>query len=179
MMNLALLIRIAQVFSLLSLISIGGFNAVLPELRRQVVGVEGWMNDATFTHLFAISNAAPGPNLILVSLIGLRLVGFPGLVVATLAIVAPSCLLAFAAARGMRRFSQSVWVARLKAGLAPLALGLILASGASMVRIADRTVLTALISVATAAFLLTNRRNPLWALAAGAVVSAAAVHFHA
>ena len=54
-----LLIKMAQAFATLSLISIGGVNAPLPEIRRQVVDVQGWMDNATFAHLFAISNALP------------------------------------------------------------------------------------------------------------------------
>jgi chromate transporter len=98
-----ILIQIARVFAVLSLISIGGANAVLPEIRRQVVDVQGWMNDATFANLFAISNAAPGPNIILVSLIGWQLAGLTGLLVATLAIMIPSCSLAFLAGRAVNR----------------------------------------------------------------------------
>ena len=86
-MSLGLLIQIARVFGVLSLVSIGGANAVLPEIRRQVVDVQGWMNDTSFSNLFAISHAAPGPNIIMVSLIAAS--GFAGLLVATLAIMVP------------------------------------------------------------------------------------------
>ena len=89
-MSLGLLIQIARVFGILSLVSIGGVNAILPEIRRQIVDVQGWMNDATFANLFAISHAAPGPNIIMVSLIGWQMAGLAGLLVATLAIMIPS-----------------------------------------------------------------------------------------
>ena len=102
-----LLIQIARVFALLSLVSIGGANAVLPEIRRQIVDVQGWMNDAAFANLFAISNAAPGPNIILVSLIGWQLAGLAGLLVATLAIMIPSCSLAFFVGRAVNRWSET------------------------------------------------------------------------
>lgn len=88
---LGLLPQIARVFALLSVVSIGGANAVLPEIRRQVVVVQGWMSDAAFANLFAISHAAPGPNIIMASLIGWQLAGLAGLLVATLAIMIPSC----------------------------------------------------------------------------------------
>jgi chromate transporter len=175
-MSIALLTKIAQVFATLSLVSIGGVNALLPEIRRQVVDVQGWMDNATFAHLFAISNAAPGPNIILVSLVGWQLAGIAGLIVATLAIMAPSCLVAFLAARGLARWSGSPWIGRLKAGLAPLALGLILASGVSMMRIADHHWLTVMISVATAGFVVISPGNPLWALGTGSLAAIAALH---
>ena len=90
---LDLLLQIARVFAVLSLVSIGGANAVLPEIRRQVV-VQGWMSDSAFANVFAISHAAPGPNIIMVSLVGWQLAGIGGLLVATLAIMTPSCILA-------------------------------------------------------------------------------------
>jgi hypothetical protein len=112
-----LLIQIARVFTALSLVSIGGVNAVLPEIRRQVVDVQGWMNDAAFANLFAISHAAPGPNIIMVSLIGWQLAGLAGLLVATLAIMIPSCSLAFLAGRVVARWSDQRWISLLKEGL--------------------------------------------------------------
>jgi chromate transporter len=176
-MTTGLLIHIARVFAILSLVSIGGANAVLPEIRRQVVDVQGWMTDASFTNLFAISNAAPGPNIILVSLIGWQLAGLAGLAVATLAIMIPSCSLAFLAGRVVARWSDKRWVSLLKQGLVPVALGLILASGVSMMRTADHDTLTIAISVATAAFVVFSSRNPLWAIATATCLNIAALHF--
>jgi chromate transporter len=169
-----LLIQIARVFAALSLVSIGGVNAVLPEIRRQVVDVQGWMNDAAFANLFAISHAAPGPNIIMVSLIGWQLAGLAGLLVATLAIMIPSCSLGFVAGRVVARWSDQRWIGLLKEGLIPVTLGLILASGIAMMRTADHEALTIAISLATAVFVVFSRRNPLWAIAAGTGVSIAA-----
>lgn len=174
-----LLIQIARVFALLSLVSIGGANAVLPEDRRQVVDVQGWMTDAAFANLFAISNAAPGPNVILVSLIGWQLAGLAGLLVATMAIMISSCTLAFVAGRAVTRWSDKRWIGLLKEGLVPVALGLILSSGVSMMRTADHDALTIAISLATAVFVVFSRRNPLWAIAAGTCVSIAVLHLGA
>jgi chromate transporter len=176
-MTLGILIALARVFAILSLVSIGGANAVLPEIRRQIVDVQGWMNDATFANLFAISHAAPGPNIILVSLIGWQLAGLAGLLVATLAIMIPSCSLAFLAGRAVARWSDKRWIKLLKEGLVPVALGLMLASGIAMMRTADQDALTVAISLATAAFVVFSRRNPLWAIAAGTCISVAALHF--
>jgi len=170
-----LLAQIARVFALLSVVSIGGANAVLPEIRRQVVVVQGWMSDAAFANLFAISHAAPGPNIIMVSLIGWQLAGLAGLLVATLAIMIPSCTLAFIAGRVIARWSERRWTKLLREGLVPLALGLILASGLSMMRVADHNTLTTIISLATAAFVILSRRNPLWAIVAGAAANIAAL----
>jgi chromate transporter len=170
-----LLIQIARVFAALSLVSIGGVNAVLSEIRRQVVDVQGWMNDAAFANLFAISHAAPGPNIIMVSLIGWQLAGLAGLLVATSAIMIPSCSLAFVAGRVVARWSDRRWISLLKEGLVPVTLGLILASGVAMMRTADHDALTVVISLATAVFVVFSKRNPLWAIAAGTFASVVAL----
>ena len=170
------LVDLARTFAALSLVSIGGINALLPEIHRQVVVVHGWMTDAAFSNAFAIANASPGPNVILVSLIGWEVAGLSGMLVATLAIMIPSCTLAYFASRAITRWSDHRVVALLRDTLIPVALGLMLASGASMMRTVDRDVVTVLISLATAAFIYTTRRNPLWALSAGALVNIAALH---
>lgn len=165
------LVQLALTFAMISLIAVGGINATIPEVHRRIVDVLGWMNDATFANLFAIAQAAPGPNVMIVSLIGWHVAGFPGLVVATLAMLIPSSLLAFAAGRLTNRLAGSHWIAVMKAGLVPVAIGLILASGLVMAQAAHRNWLTALITAGTAAFVFTTERNPLWALATGAALS--------
>lgn len=67
----------------------------------------------------------------------------------------------------MSRWSEHRWVALLKSGLVPVALGLILVSGLTMMQTADHSALTVAISLATAGFVVTSRRNPLWAVVAG------------
>ena len=172
----SVLAELARTFALMSLVSIGGINALLPEIHRQVVDSHGWMTDAAFSNAFAIANASPGPNVILISLIGWQVAGLPGLLVATLAIMIPSCTLAFAVSRGITRFSRSPIVALLRDALVPVALGLMLASGVSMMRTVDKDVLTVAISLATAVFVYATKRNPLWALSVAALVNIAALH---
>ena len=169
------LVKMAATFAALSLASIGGANAVLPELHRQVVDVLGWMDDTTFANLFALSQAAPGPNILLVSLIGWQTAGISGLLVATAAIMLPSSVLALIAGRVVTRWSDTPPIRVLKAGLVPVAVavGLILASGVVMAEVADTHLLDYLSSAATAAVVVFSRRNPLWAFAAAAILQVA------
>ena len=170
------LVDLGRSFAALSLVSIGGINALLPEIHRQVVVVHGWMTDIAFASAFAIANASPGPNVILLSLIGWQVAGLPGLLVATLAIMIPSCTLAYFAGRMLGRWSGSGIVALLRDALVPVALGLMLASGVSMMRTVDRDAAAVAISLAAAAFVYLTKRNPLWALTAGALANIAALH---
>jgi chromate transporter len=90
------LAQLAMDFSVLSLIAVGGAITVLPEMHRSVVEVHGWMSGAQFAELFALAQAAPGPNILVVSLIGWKVAGMAGAVVATAAVCGPSCVLTFA-----------------------------------------------------------------------------------
>jgi chromate transporter len=166
----ALLPQIALTFATLSLVAVGGANAVVPDIHRQVVETLGWMDDATFANLFAIAQAAPGPNVLVVSLIGWHMAGFSGLMVATLAMILPSSLLAFTTGRLLNRLSDAPWVVITKAGLVPLAIGLILSSGVVMGEASYRGWLTLLTTAAAAVFVLSSERNPLWALSGGAIL---------
>ncbi len=153
--------RLAVTFAILSLVSIGGANATLPEIHRQVVSVLGWMDDATFVNLFAISQVAPGPNILVVSLIGWHMAGLAGLVVATVAILMPSSALAFGVGRALARWDERVAVTTLKAGLVPVAVGLIMASGLVTARSSDHGVLAWLTTAAAAVVFVATKRNPL------------------
>ncbi len=88
-MKLDVLGALGVQFAILSLFAVGGAMAVVPEMHRQVVEVYGWLNDREFTDLFAIAQAAPGPNIIVVTLIGFQAAGIPGALVANAAMCAP------------------------------------------------------------------------------------------
>ena len=167
----ALLWQIAVTFGSISLVAIGGANAVIPAIHHQVVEVLGWMSDTTFANLFAIAQAAPGPNVLMVSLIGWHVAGFAGLAVATLAMVVPTSLLALGAGRLVTRLAGVPLIRAAQRGLTPIAVGLILASGAVMAQAADSGLLAYAETGATALFVLTSERSPLWALAVAALVS--------
>ena len=167
------LIQLALTFAGLSLMAVGGVVAIIPELHHQTVDVQGWMDDATFTHLFAIAQVAPGPNMLVVSLIGLKVAGWMGLLVATLGFLLPAGLVAAYASGLIIRYQQTRALQVLKAGLVPVALGLFAAGGAVLCRVADHDLAGLAFSAVGLAFALKLDRNPLWILAAAAVVGAA------
>jgi chromate transporter len=166
-----LLWRIAVTFASLSFVAVGGVTAALPGIHRQVVNVQGWMNDTTFANLYALAQAAPGPNVIVVGLIGWHITGLAGLAVAMLAMVVPSSILALIVGRIVHRHANTSWIVVAKTGLVPVTIGLILAGGVVMARAADRSILKVIITLAAAIFVLRCERNPAWALAAGTIIS--------
>jgi len=80
--TLHVLTEIAMRFAALSLVAIGGINAILPEIHRVVVDLEGWMTSAQFADLFALANLAPGPNAMIVALVGWKVAGVTGAILA-------------------------------------------------------------------------------------------------
>lgn len=165
-----LLGQIALTFASVSLVAVGGANAVMPDIHRQVVDQLHWMDGATFANLFAVAQAAPGPNVLFVSLIGWHMAGLAGLVVATISIILPSGLVTFATGRLVSRLGNHPIMRVIKSGLVPIAVGLILASGLVMSRAADHNLLTIAITLATTAYVFFRDGSPLWALVAGAIL---------
>jgi chromate transporter len=155
----------------LSLVSIGGANTILPEVHRQVVSVHGWMTDADFADLFALARAAPGPNVLLYSLVGWKVAGVLGALVATFALSGPSSLLAFFTLRAWRRFYDAPWRRPVQAGVAPVAVGLMFASAYTLVGAADTTAFAYLVTAAVAALTLWTRAHPLALLLGAAALT--------
>ncbi len=160
-------------FAILSLFAIGGVNAAIPEMHRQAVAVHGWMSDQRFTDLFAIAQAAPGPNIIIVTLIGWEVAGLAGALTATLAMIGPTSVLAYFAGRLWHRFRGARWRIAIQAGITPVTVGLVAASAYLLARTADTGIVAAAITLATAAAVYLTRLHPLIFLAIGAALGAA------
>ncbi|MDE2578437.1 MAG: chromate transporter [Hyphomicrobiales bacterium] len=169
--------RIFVDMTMLSLLAIGGANAVVPEMHRVFVQNEHWLTSAEFAQLFAIAQIAPGPNITVFSLIGWRLAGFAGFFAASLAAIVPTCLVAAGVGLVMRRHADARWMRALRAGLAPVAIGLFLASGVVMARAADHDLQGYCATLATAALVLRTKLNPLAPLCAFAALALARSYF--
>ncbi len=165
--------QLAAIFGQLALLAVGGVNTVVPEMQRQVVQVHGWMPAHEFTALFALAQAAPGPNMLVATLVGWQVAGLAGAAVATLSLVAPACLLTFVVSGAWQRFRAARWRVVVQAGLTPVTVGLLLAAAAVLARGAVHGVGAAVIFLATTAAVLGSRLHPLWLLAAGAALGAA------
>ena len=152
---------VAALFLSLSLVAFGGVNVVLPEIHRQAVDAQHWLSAREFADLYAITQAAPGPNLLIVSLIGYRAAGLAGAIVATLAMLAPAAVLVYVVAKAWDRFRGAPWRDALQAALAPLTAGLVASSAAVLIRAADTSLTRVAITVVTVAVATFTRVNPL------------------
>lgn len=157
----------------LSLVSIGGIQAVISEVYREIVDVRGWMTAAELADLVALAQAAPGPNGLVVALIGYHVAGVPGFFVAALAVALPPAVLAFVFIRVRRRLATARWLRAAQSGLVPVVIGLMLAGGLVSARAADDTWLKVLLTAVVALVVWRTPWNPLWWLAVGAVVGLA------
>jgi len=155
-----------------SMLAIGGIYVIIAELQRVVVVENGWLTPEDFTSLFALAQASPGPNTLFVSLIGWRMAGVPGGILATLVFVLPSLILAGGVARAWNRWSERRWFVVLRRGLVPLTIGL-MASSALLLTLAAATGLASLaIAAASFALLLATRAPPIAILAAAGALGA-------
>ena len=166
---------LAWTFGLMSLFAVGGANAAIPEMHRIAVDVRHWMTDKQFADVFAISQMSPGPNVLIVTLIGYSVAGVGGALVATLAMCGPTAILAYYVSRLLTRSSQSRWPAIIQAALVPLSIGLMGASGLILALASDRNWLAALVTAVSAGVAFASRLNPLWLLLAGGCLGFAGV----
>lgn len=160
-------------FAVFSLIAVGGANSAVPEMHRQAVELHQWLSDRTFSELFAIAQASPGPNVVFVALLGDYVAGVPGALVAMFAMCAPSCTITYGVARVIDRFEKAQWRIVIQAGLVPVTIGLVASSALIVARAADRNAATMLITAASFAFCYWTRITPLVPLGLAAVLGLA------
>jgi chromate transporter len=167
------LLALALIFAELSLLAFGGGNTILPEMQRQVVEVHGWMSARDFSALFALAQAAPGPNMMVVPLVGWHVAGWGGLLVSSLAKFGPSSLLTGIVLGLWKRFKDRPWRRTIQAGLVPMTVGLVAASALLITEATSTHWLLVGITGATAAAMTLSRVHPLWLLGGGAVAGLA------
>lgn len=168
---MSVLVTLFLMFASMSLLAIGGANSTIPEMQRLVVA-HGWMDATQFAHAFAISQASPGPNMLVAGLVGWQVLGASGAAAALAGMCGPSCTLTYMLARAGDRLSNDRRVARLRAGLVPVSIGLILATGTVLAQAADSDLPRTLLTAVAAAGTIWTMRNPIWFLILGAAVGA-------
>jgi len=169
------ILTLVGTFALMSLFAVGGANSAIPEMHRIAVDVQHWMTDKQFADVFAISQLSPGPNVLIVTLIGYSVAGVAGALAATLAMCVPTAVLAYGVSRMLTRSTQSRWPAIVQAALVPLSIGLMGASGLILALTSDRTWVAGLVTATAAALAFATRLNPLWLLLAGGFLGFAGV----
>lgn len=132
-------------YLLLSLLSISGAITTVPDMHRYLVAQHGWLTEAQFSSSVAIAQAAPGPNVLFVALMGWNvglnagggigagpgawMLGLLGLMVTMVGIMLPSTTLTYLATRWGHRNRDKRGVRAFKQGMAPVVVGLLIATG--------------------------------------------------
>ena len=165
------LLEVALYFCVLSIFSVGGLPSVMPEMQRYVVEVKGWMSPAEFMQAFAVGQAAPGPNMLVTSLVGYHVAGLTGALVALAAMCGPAAVLAWFVVDLWDRFKDSPWRRAIQRAIAPIVVAMILAGGVVLAT-PDASIdwRLWLIAAVTAVGILATKVNPLWFLLAGGAI---------
>ncbi len=164
------MLQIAGYFAMLSLVSVGGIPSVMPEMQRLVVDVQGWMSAAEYTQIFAIAQAAPGPNVLVTALIGWKVAGVAGGFVALGAFCGPAAALSYWVGGYWDRMRDAAWRKVLQRALVPISVGFIVSGGYVLATPLGVAWQSALIAGVSAAALYATRVNPLWILAGGGLL---------
>ncbi len=159
-------------FLAMSMLAVGGALAAAPEVHRYIVDQRGWLDDSQFSAAIALAQAAPGPNLLFVPVIGYAVAGLPGAMVALLGILIPSTTLALAATRWGSKRREQRGVRAFVAGMAPITIGLLLTTGGLLAWPLARQPGAWLLIAATVALTLKTKIKPVWLIAAGAAAGA-------
>lgn len=176
-------------FLSLSLLSIGGAITTAPDMHRYLVTQQGWLSEAQFSSSIALAQAAPGPNVLFVALMGWNVgvnagggvaagpgtwgFGLIGVLVAMVGILLPSTTLTYAAARWGHRNRQLRAVRAFKQGMAPIVIALLMATGWVLAKgpgDATRDWPLWLLALCTALVIWRARLHMLWLLGAGAML---------
>jgi chromate transporter len=171
-------LQLVILFGSLSLMSIGGGNAVLPEMHLRSVSQDHWLTNAQFADLFSISQTAPGPSILIVGMVGYA-AGLPvggvmggviGGVIATAAMVIPAASLVYGITLFWQKAEQSKWRIAVEKGFAPLTVGLILASSLVMSRAADHDWKAYTLTAICTLIFVRTKLNPLLIVAVAGVI---------
>ena len=178
-------------FAALSLLGVGGAITTAPDMHRYLVTEKHWLTEPQFTSSIALAQAAPGPNVLFVALMGWNVglnaggglaagptawgLAMLGVVTAMTGIILPSSVLTYTATRWAHRNRGLRAVRAFKSGMAPIVIALLIATGwilATGGRYDLRQWPLWLVALATALIVWRTKVHLLWLLGAGAVLGA-------
>jgi chromate transporter len=168
--NAQTLVTLVLRFGTLSFFAVGGgISILIPQIHHEVVQQYGWLDDRAFAELLAVSQAAPGPNFLLVPLIGWRVAGWLGACLALAAFLLGPFVITSIAAHLLHNHDSPV-LARFRRAFRPVTSGLWIASGLVIAFAIDRRPVELLATLGVFVLSLAFDLNPIWLLlGAGAV----------
>jgi chromate transporter len=170
-------------FLLVSFLAVGGLNTVIPDIQRYV-GEQGWLTARQFGEVYALSQATPGPNVMVLTMIGAVVGGWLGALAATAALFLPGVVVTSAMIHLQSRNPDTRVLLAFRRGMAPVAIGLTLSTAwvmfSALFTSWDFAALAAqwpgaVVALVTAWICSATRWNPLWLMAGGALAGIAGV----
>lgn len=176
-------------FASLSLLAVGGAITTAPDMHRYLVDQTHWLSEGQFTASIALAQAAPGPNVLFVALLGWHVginagatgswmqagLAAVGVAVAMLGIMLPSCILTYTATRWAHRHRNNRAVRAFKSGMAPIVIALLLATAWLLTTVHDqpgRDWPVYILTLLTTLTVWRTRVHMLWLIGTGAVLGA-------
>lgn len=159
-------------FMVLSLLAVGGAISTAPDMHRYVVGQRGWLDDAQFTASIALAQAAPGPNVLFVAVIGFNVAGLAGVLATLIGTLLPSSVLTLLVVKLGQNVREHRLARAFTAGLAPLTIGLLLSTSWILLEPVNTRPVAWVLAALTLLVMLRTKANPLWVISVGAVAGA-------
>src|SRR5262249_55539030 len=166
------LVDLLGVFGLLSVLAVGGGAAVLPEMKNLTESQHHWVTETQFVHIYSLGQLAPGPNMLMVGVIGQYVAGWSGAVVALFAFPPPPSTLTWGVGRLWERLADWPWLEAIQRGLGPVSIGLALSGAITVAKGAVINVTPLLIAVAVLTVLLIRHINPAYLIIASGLAGA-------
>ena len=162
-------------FLVLWCIAVGGPTAILPDIHRYVVDTRQLLTNQQFAEIYTLAQVAPGPNVMYTTLIGWHLAGWIGAAATTVPLLVPATTLTLFIGHLNARYPNAAIFRAVRSGLMPITTGLMFAGSLVLLRAVNHDWRGYLISCVTAAIVLKKSWNPLWLIAAGALVGVAGI----
>jgi chromate transporter len=157
--------------AVMSLMAVGGGVVLLgPQVGQYVVEGQHWLSNEQFAAAYAIAQAAPGPNLLFISLVGWLIAGWAGAIFTTLAVLVPSTLLTLTAVRMKSVRLNARLSAALSSAFAPISVGFLAATGWLFAQMSNTDWRADVLTALSALLLLRTKLNPVLLIAAGAAL---------
>lgn len=157
-------------YMLLAAIAVGGLGSVIPEIQRYVVEQNGWFTARQFGEIYALSQVIPGPNVMIVTMMGWLVSSWQGAIVFTIALFTPGSIIASLVIRAGASDPDSRGAQSVRKGLAPMVIGLSLSTAWIMFSTIAMDWHAVAVTAATVLCVLRSKLNPLWLIGAGAAL---------
>lgn len=157
---MSLLIHLAWTFALLSILAVGGGTAVLPEMQT-ILAHQFGIDHTQFVHIYSIGQLAPGPNMLMVLVIGYQIAGLLGAGVVLLSFFLPSSLMCFYMGRLWNRFGESPWRRSIQNALEPISIGLMSSGVYAVAKASIVSSITLALALVTLYLILRTKINPV------------------